>query len=47
MIHFAHDYEAGMKDERERIIKLWNEEMSCQCENPMPHLLERIKGESQ
>lgn len=22
MIHFAHDYEAGVRDERERIIKL-------------------------
>lgn len=44
MIHFAHDYEAGIRDEQARIIELWEQEMSCNCENPMPHLLERIKG---
>lgn len=35
----------GASIERERIIKLWDEEMSCNCENPMPHLLQRIKEE--
>ena len=41
----AHNaFEQGKKTEQERIIELWDEEMSCQCENPMPHLLERIKG---
>ena len=45
MIHFAHDYEAGIRDERQRIVNEWTEEMNCNCENPMPHLLERIKTE--
>lgn len=31
--------------ERERIIKLWDQEMKCECEDPMRHLLTLIKGE--
>jgi hypothetical protein len=37
--------QAGKHREQQRIIKEWDNEMSCDCETPMPHLLERIKGE--
>ncbi len=32
--------------ERERIIEVWYREMACDCEDPMRHLLSRIKGDS-
>ena len=32
--------------ERERIIKLWEQEMKCGCENAMQHLIELIRGET-
>lgn len=35
-----------VKAERERIIKLWDQEMKCECEDPMRHLLTLIKGEN-
>lgn len=28
-----------------RFIKLWEQEMLCDCEDPMNHLLASIKGE--
>lgn len=31
--------------ERERIIKLWELEMACDCEEAMQHLRQRIEGE--
>jgi len=34
------------KAERELIIELWYREMACHCEEPMQHLLSRIKGEN-
>ena len=36
----------GVKSERERIIKLWKQEMNCNCEDAMGHLLALIKGEN-
>ena len=39
------DFELGEAAERERIIKLWDQEMKCECEDPMRHLLTLIKGE--
>lgn len=38
--------ERGKKQEQERIIKLWNIEMACDCEDAMNHLKQRIKGEN-
>lgn len=35
----------GIQAEQQRIIYEWKQEMTCDCEEPMPHLLERIKGE--
>lgn len=35
------------KEERERIIKLWEQEMLCECEDAMGHLLALIKGETE
>lgn len=41
-------YDDGVKqEERERIIKLWDLEMACDCEEAMQHLKERIKGEQE
>lgn len=31
--------------EQERIIKLWEQEMSCECEDAMNHLATLIEGE--
>lgn len=37
MTHFSHDYEQGIKDEQERIIKLLQtEQLVCTPENPNP-----------
>lgn len=38
--------ERGKIVERERIIKLWQQEMACKCEDPMNHLAALIKGEN-
>ena len=38
-------FQAGVKGEQERIIKLWEQEMACKCEDPMNHLATLIKGE--
>jgi len=35
----------GIEAERNHIIKLWDQEMKCECEDPMRHLLTLIKGE--
>ena len=35
----------GRDSERERILSLWEAEMKCPCEEPMQHLLVRIKGD--
>lgn len=35
-----------VEQEQERIIKLWDQEMKCECEDPMRHLLTLIKGEN-
>ena len=35
----------GEKTERERILLLWEAEMSCLCEEPMQHLARLIKAE--
>ena len=32
--------------ERERIGKLWELEMACDCEEAMQHLRQRIEGEN-
>jgi hypothetical protein len=37
---------AGVVEERERIIKLWELEMTCDCEDAMGHLRQRIGGEN-
>lgn len=34
----------GAYQEKERIIKLWQQEMACKCEDPMNHLAALIKG---
>jgi hypothetical protein len=34
------------KRERQLAIELWYREMACHCEEPMQHLLSRIKGEN-
>ena len=46
--HQAHGkgFRAGTKAERQLIIELWYREMACNCEDPMRHLLTRIKGEN-
>lgn len=36
----------GMKEERQRVLFLWDEEMACQCEEAMQHLRRRIEGEN-
>ena len=36
---------AGEAREQQRIIKLWEQEMGCDCKQPMWHLRELIKGE--
>ena len=33
------------KEERRRVLNLWEKEMKCSCEEPMQHLASRIKGE--
>lgn len=35
----------GERAERDRIIKLWELEMACECEDAMGHLKQRIEGE--
>jgi len=35
----------GRIQEQERIIKLWEQEMDCKCEDAMNHLATLIKGE--
>lgn len=37
--------EVGREIEQERIIKLWEQEMACKCEDPMNHLVALIKGD--
>lgn len=37
---------AGEAREQQRILKLWDEEMACTCEQPVWHLRQRIKGEN-
>jgi hypothetical protein len=39
--------EAGRKSERRRILRLWDTEMKCSCEEPMQHLASRIKGKNE
>jgi hypothetical protein len=39
--------EAGRNAERRRIMKLWETEMECSCEEPMQHLESRIKEENE
>lgn len=38
-------FEKGIANEQERIIELWEQEMKCDCEDPMNHLAALIKGE--
>ena len=56
MTHFSHDYEQGIKDEQERIIKLLDEHLSfdldlgifdpeSNCQLEPNHLIALIKGE--
>lgn len=52
MTHFSHDYEQGIKDERERIINVLKEAREskpCQCDDCGDHVwqqaIELIKGE--
>lgn len=40
------DIRTGAQQERERILKLWEAEMECFCEEPMQHLASLIKGEN-
>ena len=44
MTHFTHDYEQGIKDERERIIKLLEED-DYMIETDRNHAISLIKGE--
>lgn len=39
------DIELGKKLERERIIKAWDLEMDCDCDNAFLHMRSRIAGE--
>lgn len=38
--------EQGRQQEQERILKLWDEEMSCDCKQPVWHLRQRFLGEN-
>lgn len=39
-------FEHGRELEKTRIIKLWEQEMACNCEDSLGHLIELIKGET-
>lgn len=43
MTHFTHDYEQGIKDEQERIIKLLEED-GYMIESDKNHAIALIKG---
>lgn len=45
MIHFSHDYEAGIKDERQRIIELLEGDEIWESGNLQKDLIALVKEE--
>jgi len=43
---YVQGVERGMGIQQQHTIHLWYEEMKCNCEDAMNHLLKRIKGEN-